>query len=434
LVDLLGLIARGREFFRRVPYLSRDEMQARQFQRLRDLVRHAYETVAFYRALYAGKGFEPGDLKGWEDFRRLPRVTKDDVIASYPGRILSSRYAGRELIVSRSSGSSGKVLDVAYPAQTLARYALATIRMYRMGFDYRPWHRHLYIYTSPYPFDSIFGLYPLYFVSTLAPVSETLKKLVEVRPHLLVCYPSHLRQVSEIASEADLRRIRPLLISVSSELSTQAERDLLAERFGCPALDNYSSEEMARIAAQCLEKTYHVFEDMNFVEVVDEEGKPTPEIGLVVATNLHNFALPLIRYEQNDYAALSDGDCPCGRRFRTLSKLQGRRNDSFRMPSGKVLSSGFLLDATYEFLLDEREAIRDFCLIQERADSVLLEIVPGRTWSDTVAKTIAERFGRYLEAGVAFRVETVDECEKTRTGKRNPIISRVAPPSGQSLP
>ena len=30
-----------------------------------------------------------------------------------------------------------------------------------------------------------------------------------------------------------------------------------------------------------------------------------------------------------------------------------------------------------------------------------------------------------VEAEVSFRLVTVEECEKTRTGKRNPIISRI---------
>jgi phenylacetate-CoA ligase len=428
LSSVLRLLIASRDFARRAPYLSRDEMQARQLERVRELVTHGYETVPFYHARYRDVAFEPGDLKRWEDFEKLPTVTKEDVIESYPERIVSTEYADANLIVSRSSGSSGKVLDVAYPASTLARYAVATIRMYGMGFDYRPWHRHLYVYTSRYPFDSIFGLYPLFFVSTLTPIPEILRKMIQVNPHLLVCYPSHLRQISEMASGAELQKIRPQLISVSSELSSQAERDELSSRFGCPVLDNYSSEEMARIAAQCLHKTHHVFEDMNVIEIVDESGVPTSGLGSVVATNLCNFASPLIRYEQNDFAEVSASECPCGRRFRALSNLQGRCNDSFRMPSGRVLTSGFLLDATYEFLLEERDAVRDFCLIQESSASVLLEIVAGKGWTGSVARRIERRFRGYLEPGVAFRVATVQECEKTRTGKRNPIICRVPLP------
>ncbi len=431
---LLKELALGARAMRRAPYLSVDEMRSRQLERLREVVAHAYQTVPFYRELYHSVGFEPGDLRDEAAFQKLPTVSKDQVIESFPARILSSKYDLENLIVSRSSGSSGKVLDVAYDARTMIAYVLATIRLYQMGFDYRPWHRHVYVYTSPYPIDSIFGLYPLTFVPTIAPVDEILRALVDANPQLVVCYPSHLRQIAEMASQEQLERIRPLLVSVSSEMSSQSERDVLSEIFGCPVLDNYSSEEMARIASQCSEKSYHVFEDMNYIETVDGDGSPTDGLGKIVATNLHNFAVPLIRYEQNDLAELVAPGCACGRNFRRLRNLQGRQNDSFIMPSGRVLTSGFLLDATYEFLLTHRTAIRDFCLVQESVDSVLLEIVAGAGWSDSVERQIAERFREFLDEGMRFRIETVEECEKTRTGKRNPIINRSARASGAVIP
>ena len=270
--------------------------------------------------------------------------------------------------------------------------------------------------------------------AAIAPVDEILRVLVETNPQLVVCYPSHLRQIAEMASQEQIERIRPLLVSVSSEMSSQSERDVLSEIFGCPVLDNYSSEEMARIASQCSEKSYHVFEDMNYIETVGGDGSPTDGLGKIVATNLHNFAVPLIRYEQNDLAELEAPGCACGRNFRRLRNLQGRQNDSFTMPSGRVLTSGFLLDATYEFLLTHRTAIRDFCLVQESVDSVLLEIVAGAGWSDSVERQIAERFREFLDEGMRFRIETVEECEKTRTGKRNPIINRSARASGAVIP
>jgi len=422
----LRLLATGRKYLTKTPFSSPDEIQEWQLARLQELVAHAYGTVPFYRHLYEGVGFEPGDFTSWADFERLPFVSKEQVIDAYPGEILSTAFDAEKLLVSSSSGSGGKPLDVAYPHQTFLKYALATLRLYQMGFSYKPWHRHLYIYTRPYPFDSIFGMYPLDFVSTLTPIEEIERKLIEVKPDLLICYPSHLRQITEMCSSSVLDSLSPQLVSVSSEMSTKLERDGLSELFGCPVLDNYSSEEFARIASQCLSHTYHVFEDMNWIEIVDSEDRQTTGMGSVVGTNLHNFAMPLIRYRQNDFAQVGPSSCACGRTFRELSQLQGRQNDSFLLPSGRMLTSGFLLDATYEFLLDHRGAIRDFCLIQESPTEILLEIVPGQRWADDVRVSILTRFTEFLEHGVRFRIELVEECEKARTGKRNPIIRRPA--------
>lgn len=418
----------GGTFLRRAPYFSRDEMQAWQFARLRRLVTHAYGHIPFYRELYGRAGFAPPDLRGWDDFHRLPLVTKEDVIANYPERMLPAGYDLDRLIVSRSSGSSGKVLDICYDSRAMVIFALAGLRLYQMGFDYRPWDRQLYIYTSPYPFNSLFGLYPMSFVPTLTPVAGIAEALERVQPRLLVCYPSHLKQIEAELPAATRRSLQLRCVSVNSEMSTQAERDYLAARLGCPVLDEYSSEELTRIAAQCACGTYHLFEDINYIETRPVPGAAPDAPGVIIGTNLHNFAMPMIRYVQNDLGTLREGRCGCGWRFRHLVNLQGRKNDSFLLPSGREVSSGFLLDATYEILLTWRTAVKDFCLVQEAPALVVLQVIPGPGWSAEIAGKILARFGEFFEPGVVFQIDEVQECTKTKTGKRNPIIRRFATP------
>ena len=72
-------------------------------------------------------------------------------------------------------------------------------------------------------------------------------------------------------------------------------RDELKRQFKCPVLDEYSSEELTRIAAQCLAGNYHVFEDINYMEVLDDSGMPVNGLGVLVGTNLHNHAMPISR-------------------------------------------------------------------------------------------------------------------------------------------
>ena len=426
LVDLLRAFATGGRFLATTPHLSSERTREWQWQKLVTLVRHAYDKVPFYRDLYTNAGFQPGDLKDWSDFHRLPTVSKEQVIANYPDRIIAKGFDPESLIVSRSSGSSGKPLDIAYDATAMTTYMLAGLRLYRMGFDYKPWHRQLYVYTSPYPLNSIFGLYPLTFVSTLAPIPDIVKSIRETRPHLLVCYPSHLEQIARVLDRKDIPSIPLRAISVNSEMSTQAQRDELSRYFGCPVLDEYSSEELTRIAAQCRHGTYHVFEDINYMEVQPDPSR-SDGAGLLIGTNLHNYAMPMIRYEQNDIAAIAESasTCACGWKFRALTRLEGRKNDSFVMPSGRLISSGFLLDATYEFLLRYRSEIRDFCLIQEATDRVVLEIVPGPGWNSAISGEIVSRLKQFFEPAVEVTVRDVVECVKTRSGKRNPIICRV---------
>ena len=61
------------------------------------------------------------------------------------------------------------------------------------------------------------------------------------------------------------------------------------------------------------------------IEILDESGHAfgPEEAGRVVVSDLHNFAMPLIRYEIGDYAAPGEA-CPYGRGLPVLRRVLGR--------------------------------------------------------------------------------------------------------------
>ncbi|MDD5269737.1 MAG: hypothetical protein PHE80_00945 [Candidatus Omnitrophica bacterium] len=296
-----------------------------------------------------------------------------------------------------------------------------------MIMDYRPWHKQVYIYTSPYPMNNVLGAYRLYFIPTVNDIGDTVEKLKQIKPDLLVCYPSHLRQLSQNLSKSGKAYIKPHAISVNSEMSTQRERDELSEFFGCGVYDEYSTEELTRVAAQCKSKNYHVFEDINYIEVLDEDGNDAAEgqVGEIVGTNLHNFCMPFIRYRQSDLGSLETKTCPCGRNFRLLKELKGRKNDQFILPDGKILSSGFMLDASYGLILEFEDAILDFCIVQEKRNVIVVEVIPGGKYTKEMGRKMEERFKEMIKADVDIKVRPVEKLYKTISGKQNPIISKV---------
>ena len=88
-------------------------MMAWQFSRICALITHGYTRIPFYRSLYQRAGFQPGNLKSWDDFAKLPVAARDDVVANYPDSILDPRIPKDQLLITHSSGSSGKVMYVA---------------------------------------------------------------------------------------------------------------------------------------------------------------------------------------------------------------------------------------------------------------------------------------------------------------------------------
>ncbi|HKZ74431.1 MAG TPA: hypothetical protein VJ011_10220, partial [Steroidobacteraceae bacterium] len=99
----------------------------------------------------------------------------------------------------------------------------------------------------------------------------------------------------------------------------------------------YSSEEFGSIAVQCPGHGHYLVHAENlYLEVLRDDGEPCApgETGRVVITALHNFVMPLIRYEIGDYAQLG-GACPTGRGLPVLARVVGRERNMARDPDGR---------------------------------------------------------------------------------------------------
>src|SRR6516162_1329432 len=58
---------------------SASELQALQEERLRKIIRHAYENVPYYRRVFDERRLKPSDINTALDLYKLPVLTKQDV-------------------------------------------------------------------------------------------------------------------------------------------------------------------------------------------------------------------------------------------------------------------------------------------------------------------------------------------------------------------
>ncbi|MEL6543327.1 MAG: hypothetical protein AAFQ82_01805, partial [Myxococcota bacterium] len=74
-------------------------------------------------------------------------------------------------------------------------------------------------------------------------------------------------------------------------------------------------------------RAHHSTDDYNYVEAVDESGRPVPagESGTLVLTTLQKSCYPLIRYDIGDRGRFLQESCPCGRPDRVFL-YEGRSN------------------------------------------------------------------------------------------------------------
>jgi phenylacetate-CoA ligase len=184
----------------------------------------------------------------------------------------------------------------------------------------------------------------------------------------------------------------------------------------------YTTNEVGYVALQCpISGLYHVQSENVLVEVIADSGQPCTagETGRVVVTSLHNFAMPLIRYDLGDYATVG-GPCSCGRTLPTLERIIGRTRNMLKLPGGRTIWPGFPMDT-----LVRLDAILELRMIQHSLEEIEIELVLARALTPTEETTLADAVRTRLRHPFHIRLTPVERIERGPGHKREDFECRV---------
>ncbi len=296
-----------------------------------------------------------------------------------------------------------------------------------MGGGYSKEHVVAHVYTVPWWVDSLGdGDYQSIFISSLIKSSEITKILLKVRPDILSLYPSNLQSLIPFLSKEVREKLK--LVVVHSEMSSKNERQNFSRELGgIPVLDEYSSEELTRIALELPCGHYHLCEDTVRVDIVDPKNlMPIKErTGLVIGTNLLNIAMPFIRYVQGDYVAISKPK-ECDINWRQIERVEGRQNDAFIKRDGELVPAGTILDITYRWMFDVGINIQEFEIIQTSPMEFKVRVKERDLLFDLEKRKssfqhLEELLTRVFGSGITVNFDVVTEFSSQSQRKRRPI-------------
>src|SRR5215218_6963214 len=92
----------------RIPYWPADRIHHSQSRRVQAIVKHAYETVPYYRRTMDELGLRPGDFATVADIARLPMLD-DALVREDPDQFASTRHDDRSRHTAFTSGSRSRV-------------------------------------------------------------------------------------------------------------------------------------------------------------------------------------------------------------------------------------------------------------------------------------------------------------------------------------
>jgi phenylacetate-CoA ligase len=416
-------ILRGMLISERRPPAVREVAQR---ARLHSLLVHAASHVPFYAERLHSADFRPDRPLTEEIWRRLPVITRHEVQCS--AERLKARAMPRghgPIAESHTSGSTGIPLCVLKTGLSRLFWDAVTARdmIWQQRKKSRPWHAIRYVEgdSASYPNGStstswgrvahILGQTgPGFGLNIMTDPFDQIEWLRRNPPSYLLTYPSNLKALLQATDSQGVVFPQLKQVITVAESLPGGLRQQCREQWGARICDLYSAAEVGYIAIQAPKGDHYLVpEEVVRVELLDDAGDPVApgESGRVVVTPLHNYAMPLIRYDIGDYARRG-ARSSCGRTLPVIEQILGRVRNMLVYPDGRKIWPSFQAGRFREIA-----PVRQYRVIQRASDRLELQVAAERVLSEHERAALADM----LLGGVQhpFHVDVTEHAKIARS-------------------
>jgi phenylacetate-CoA ligase len=420
-------------------WFAPETLLARQLVQLEQVLDHAYGELPFYRERLESVGYAPGERLTAETWRSIPRLTRSEIQSQGEGLLSENLPQGH--------GRMGKVVTSGSSGTPMSAYGTTIAGFIWMAFCLRDhiWHgRDLsgrLAAIRPSSEDgsrdpkkgarsNVWGpaeqlveaAGPASMLDLQFSMEQQAGWLVRQNPHYFLSYPTNILHLARYFMDKGLALPRLREVITVSEVLDPEVRLVSREAWGAKVTDAYSCKELGTLALQCPEhEHYHVQSEAVMLEVLDGERPCEPgEVGQVVATNLHNFAMPFIREDLGDFAEVG-APCSCGRGLPVLKRIMGRARNFVSLPTGEKYWPRF---GFAQF--DKVAPIRQFRFIQRTLEEIELQLVALREVTAEEEARLTEIIVARLRYPFKLTFTYLDEIPRSPGGKYEDFRSEVS--------
>jgi len=416
-------------------WLSTDELIARQYQYLEQLLRYANTYVPYYRDLFEKIDFHPSDFSTDPAcFQELPLLTKD-IVREHRNQLITteaSRQAGFK--PAKTGGTTGEPLRFMRDQQALD-YTLAHLYHimewsgWRLGRPQGWLWGHMLTWADSEAVSIVAKLKSQLFNRRRSNAFHMTPESMEAFAVWLERHPKSLvwSYVSTLCRFAQFVQDHKYAVKLRAAYTTAEplyphQREFIESVFDCHVFNTYSCVEMGQIACECdRHDGLHLMMRNCYLEVL-RDGQPVSdgEEGEFVLTNLTNLAFPFIRYKLEDSGKKSIKPCPCGRGLPVLEVVQGRIVDSFQTKDGRRVWGGFILP-----MMPLLGKIKQYQMVQKTLDLIVFRIVSEEPLDESKFSEVIQACKIALGEDIQVTYEYVDSLPSTPTGKHRSIVSEL---------
>jgi phenylacetate-CoA ligase len=331
-------------------------------------------------------------------------------------------------IVGRTSGTSGTPLQVFRSLESVLWENAIVERHFRWS-GYRPGMRRAFLRgdlvvpiertTPPYWFLNRYNNQLIVSSRHLRDdcAGDIVEKLTEFAPFMMEAYPSTAYELALLLEQRNATLKIPYVYTGSEPLYPH-QRQLIEARLTTRVMDHYGMAERIAYATECEHGGLHVNSDYSYVEIVDDDGRPTDGEGYVVGTTFNNALMPLVRYRMSDRTRWRREACPCGRTYPLIEPVTGKYEDTLFGSRGQRISPSVVT-----FAFKSLRGIKYSQVAQTGEGTWEIRVVPEESFNEAERNRLIENVRHLVDPGIHVVVREVAEIARTSAHKYRWIVN-----------
>ncbi|WP_138419843.1 phenylacetate--CoA ligase family protein [Aquibacillus sediminis] len=389
-------------------------------RRLREIVKHCYETVPYYNRVFNQYGINYESIRTVDDLKKLPILTKE-IVKKNPEDFISNNYQGKRLKV-HTSGTTGSGLQLYCSPNTIHEQFAAFWRARRnVGIELGQWsgtmggksvvpqqQKKPPFWRINHPGKQVyFSVYHLNEESIEAYLYEIEKrKLIWIH-----AYPSAINLIASYMNAHNRKLDHNVkFITTGSENLMPSHRQSIHKAFGVMPYEHYGQMENVAIFSEREDHKIFVDEDFSAVEFL-----PDSKSGLfkIVGSSLNNYVMPLLRYDIGDIADMKETS-----QGRQVLSIDGRREDYIILSNGNKIGR-------LAHVFSNMTNIYEAQIIQKNIGEIKIKIVKGSNYGKEDESVLLNKMRLKLGDSEKIALEYVDEIPRTKNGKLRFVVSEL---------
>ena len=410
--------------------LPREKLQQLQLKKFQEIFKWAYENSPFYRQLYRDAGIEPGDIKTFDDIRKVPKTEKSMLRAiqgkdPYPYGDILSVPLEQVTEYRQTSGTTGQPV---YHPETWQDWEWSS-----EAWAYALWAQGYRNYDKvflPFGYSLFIAFWAAHYAAEkigcevipggVLDTEARILKMKELRATAIMATPTYILGMADVARKklgidpAKDLYIKKITCAGEPGACIPATKKRMEEAWGAKVYDQAGATEMGHWGFTCQAQAgLHVLEAFHLVEIEDinsgENITQPGKRGSMVVTTFDRFAHPSIRFDSKDIIEWNPIEkCECGRTFRLLKGGVVGRADDITKVKGVLLAPTAIeevvrgvpgLGDEYEVIVTKKGDIDDITL--------KVEIIPDfKRDVDAIEQKLVQQLR--LKTGLRYNLEFHD--------------------------